>query len=176
MRLKLVLFCILLGLVGCSSTSPIKQDVMPKTWDPKHPDNIKFLEVNSKSQDLFRVLLTSENYIVSQMYALETIERADDKSGDKYYSSEIKDFDIMDEIREGVFSVTIFPDSGKLNKIRPERLTYLNDIDSLIAEDIQRWMFKSPRKRSFDPTKFNVRYRVVLHKSLSDEEILKRIR
>jgi hypothetical protein len=178
MRIKIALFCMLI-LLGCSSTADsIKKDVaaMPQAWEPQHPDNVKFLEENPKSPNLFHVLLTSENYIVSQMYALETIARTEDKSGDKYYSGEIKQFDIIDEVREGTFSVTIFPDSGKLNKIRPERLTFLHDIDNLISEDIQRWTFKSPRKRSFEPTKFNIKYRVILHKSQSDEEILRRIR
>ena len=176
MRIKFVLICVFCVMLGCITSDQVKKDVTPKPWDPKHPDNVKFLEVNPKSQDLFRVLLTSENYIVSQMYATSSIERVKDVSGDKYYCSEIKEFDIMDEIREGVFSVTIFPDTGRLNKIRPERSTFLHDIDALILEDIQRWVFRSPHRRSFEPTRFNVRYRVILHKSLSDEEILQRIR
>jgi len=179
MRIKLVLFCIfLVFILGCSSSSEsIKGGVEPKAWDPKHPDNVKFLEENNpKVPDLFRVLLTSEGYVVSQMYAQTTIERNADASGDKYYSSRIKDFNIMDEVREGVFSITIFPDSGRLNRIRPERSTFLHEIDALILEDIQRWTFKSPKRRSFEPTKFNVRYRIVLHRSGSDEEILQRIR
>ena len=174
MRVKIVLICLLLG---CSTTPDLKeQDIEPKVWEPRHPNNVKFLEVNPKSPDLFHVLFTSQNYIVSQMYAENTIQRGDDVSGDKYYSGEIKEFDIMDEIREGVFSITIFPDSGRLNKIRPERSTFLHDIDALILEDIQRWTFKSPQKRSFEPTKFNIKYRVILHKSKSDEEILQHIR
>ena len=174
MLIKLVLFFIF--ILGCTSSELIKEDEVSKAWSPQHPDNVKFLEVNPKSHELFRVLFTSEGYVVSQMYAHETIARNEDVSGDKYYSSRMKDFNIMDEVREGVFSVTIFPDSGRLNRIRPERSTFLHEVDALILEDIQRWTFKSPKRRSFEPTRFNVRYRIILHRSGSDEEVLQRIR
>ena len=174
MRVKLILICILLG---CSTSPDVaKQDTEPQIWEARHPDNVRFLEVTPRSPELFKVLLTSKDYIVSQMHSRETIIRSEDANGDKYYSSELRKFDIMDEIREAVFSVTIFPDSGRINRIRPERSTFFHEIDALILEDIQRWTFKSPHRRSFQPTQFNIRYRVILHRSKSDEEILQQIR
>ena len=175
MRVKLILICILLGC----STSPdvVKQDTEPQIWEARHPDNVRFLEVTPRSPELFKVLLTSKDYIVSQMHSRETIIRNEDANGDKYYSSELKKFDIMDEVREAVFSVTIFPDSGRINRIRPERSTFFHEIDALILEDIQRWTFRSPQRRSFQPTQFNIRYRVILHKGdKTDEEIFQMIR
>jgi hypothetical protein len=60
-------------------------------------------------------------------------------------------------------------------KVRPKKLTYLMEIDKLIVEDIQRWSFQFPAKDVY-PTQFDVRYRVILRKTLSDDEIMKEVR
>ncbi|MCP4136267.1 MAG: hypothetical protein GY754_35180, partial [bacterium] len=76
--------------------------------------------------------------------------------------------------REGVFTVWIYPDSGKLMQIRPQRSTFIIEADKLIMEDIQRWSFDFPKK-VITPTKFDIKYRVVLRKKLSDKEILEEV-
>jgi len=60
--------------------------------------------------------------------------------------------------------------------VRPKRLAALREIDELLVEDIQRWNFISPAKKSVSPLRFDVRYRVVLRKKQSDEEIIKEVR
>ncbi len=156
---------------GCK-TAPEKRPA----WDPQSSENAAFLNPESKSKDLYHVLLTSDNYIVSQMESTDTIERKKDDGGDKYISSEIKKFDTIEEQREGVYSVWLYPDSGRISKIRPQQPTYLVEIDEVILQDLQRWEFKSPSNKTVYPTKFDVKYRVVLRKSLSDEEIIKQLR
>ena len=69
----------------------------------------------------------------------------------------------------------LFPDSGGIMKIRPTQLTFLVELDNLMIEDLQRWTFSFPDK-SVEPTKFDVKYRIVLRKKLSDEEIMLQIR
>jgi len=41
---------------------------------------------------------------------------------------------------------------------------------------MQRWNFTSPKKRQIAPLKFDVRYRIVLRKKQSDDEIIKEVR
>lgn len=137
-------------------------------------DNEDFLKPDTKATEVFRVLLTSDEYKVIQLKYDKTIERVKDDGGDKYISSEIQKLDMIDEVRTGVVSVWLYPDSGRIMKIRSMRPTYFKEIDSLINDDIMRWNFIFPKK-VIEPTKFDIYYRVVLTKKKSDEEIIKAV-
>lgn len=133
-----------------------------------------FLTPDPQSPELFHVLLTADSYQAVQMKNQDTIARAEDKGGDAYITSEMASFNKIDEVREGIITVWLFPDTGRLMKIRPKKSTYLMEIDKLITDDIQRWNFSFPGK-TIEPTSFSIRYRVVLKKTLSDEEIIKEV-
>jgi hypothetical protein len=137
-------------------------------------DNEDFLKADSRAAETFRVLLTSDEYKVIQMKHDKTIERVKDDGGDKYISSEIQKLDMIDEVRTGLVSVWLYPDSGSIMKIRSMRPTYFKEVDSLINDDIMRWNFKFPKK-VIEPTRFDIFYRVVLTKKKSDEEIIKAV-
>jgi len=104
-----------------------------------------------------------------------TIAKIADAGGDKYMCSSIGAYDKFNEARESIMRVWLYPDSGKLMKIRPVKPTFLMEIDQILLEDIQRWNFSFPKK-VVHPTRFDVLYRVVLQKKLSDEQIMKEIR
>lgn len=137
-------------------------------------DNEDFLKCNSKGSEIFRVLLTSDEYKVIQCKADKTIVRTPDEGGDKYMSSEIDKLNIIDEARTGLVTVWLYPDSGKIMKIRSQRPTYFMEVDSLLNDDIMRWNFSFPKK-VVEPTKFDIVYRVVLSKKKGDEEIIKAV-
>ncbi len=138
-------------------------------------ENEKFMDPADKGDEVFRVLYTSDKYTVAQRRALETIVRQPDEGGDTYICNELKQHDKFNEARESVIRVWLYPDSGKVMKIRPIRPTFLIEIDQILLEDVQRWNFTFPRK-VVHPTRFDIRYRVVLQQKLSDEEIMKDIR
>jgi hypothetical protein len=142
---------------------------------PSNRENKNFLKIDPESDELFRVLLTSDNYVVSQMKYNGVITRSSDPGGDKYITNELKRFDKIDEVREGIVRIWLYPDSGNIMKIRPQLPTYLLEIDQIISADIQRWSFQFPKKL-IEPTKFNVKYRVVLRKNQSDSDIIKEVR
>jgi len=143
--------------------------------DPMQERIDEYLAVDPNAKELFRVLMTSDRYLLSQMNHADRIRRNEDSGGDKYITEELKKFDKINEERDGVIAVWLYPDSGRLMKVRPKKLTYLVEIDKLIVEDIQRWSFQFPAKDVY-PTQFDVRYRVILRKTLSDEEIMKEVR
>lgn len=124
--------------------------------------------------ETFRVLLSSDIYVVEQGKYLSHIERNPDKGGDKYISTEMSKYDMIDEARTGIISVWLYPDSGRIMKIRTQRPTYFKEIDSLINDDIMRWNFTFPKK-IIEPTKFDIVYRVVLRKKKSDDEIIEAV-
>jgi hypothetical protein len=137
-------------------------------------ENEKFLNPDQKVTEVFRVLLTSDEYRVVQFKNDKTMERVKDEGGDRYISSEIQKLDIIDEARVGVVSVWLYPDSGRIMKIRSQRPTYFKEVDALLNDDIMRWSFNFPKK-VVEPTKFDIVYRVVLSKKQSDEEIIKAV-
>ncbi|MEW6525699.1 MAG: hypothetical protein AB1444_03410 [Spirochaetota bacterium] len=165
---KHILFIMLITLLACN-TAGIKEKE-----DPFAQDNKKFLEEKSGSE-LFRVLITPDSYQVVQLHYQDRITRNNDESGDKYILEEVAQNNQIDEAREGIVTVWLFPDSGAIMKIRPTQLTFLVELDNLIVQDLQRWTFSFPEK-TIEPTKFEVKYRIVLRKKLSDEEIMQQIR
>lgn len=138
-------------------------------------DNEKFLQAEKGDGELFRVLFMSDRYVVKQMWGADSIKRAADPGGDTYMCNELKKHDKFNETRESVMSVWLYPDSGSLMKIRPKTPTFLFEIDRTLLEDVQRWSFKFPRK-FVTPTRFEIKYRVVLRKTLSDQEIMRELR
>lgn len=165
---KNIIFVVLLTLLACSTTAVKDKE------DPFAQDNEKFLEEKS-STELFRVLITPDSYQVVQLNYQGKITRNNDNSGDKYILEEVAQYNQIDEAREGVATVWLFPDSGRIMKIRPSQLTFLVELDNLIVQDLQRWTFSFPEK-TVEPTKFDVKYRIVLRKKLSDGEIMQQIR
>jgi hypothetical protein len=159
----------LCAAVSCSTGSLTSKD----RFDA---ENEAFLKADPKAKELFRVLLTSNRYTVSQMRNLDTIKRGDDPGGDKYFMDELKKYDKIDEAREGVVSIWLYPDSGKMMKVRPKNLTFLKEIDNMLFEDVQRWNYEFPRKREIEPNHFDIRYRIVLRKVQTDDDIMKEMR
>ncbi len=137
--------------------------------------NEDFLKEDPAAEEVFRVLISSDRYVVSQMRNGDTIRRVPDPGGDKFISSEVGKYDKINEAREGTLKIWLYPDSGRLMKVRPIDLTYLVEIDNLIIEDIQRWTFSFPG-RVITPSSFDVKYRVVLQKKQTDEEIMREVR
>ncbi|HPJ37658.1 MAG TPA: hypothetical protein PLT75_04395 [Spirochaetota bacterium] len=170
----MILLCILSIAVYCSlhcSSSAPRVD----TRTPLQIENEKFLDPEAKGGEAFRVLFTSDKYVVMQRRYDSTIAKIADAGGDKYMCSSIGAYDKFNEARESIMRVWLYPDSGKLMKIRPVKPTFLMEIDQILLEDIQRWNFSFPKK-VVHPTRFDVLYRVVLQKKLSDEQIMKEIR
>lgn len=171
MKKTAVLVLVLVSLLSFNSCETT-QTTGPS--DPFARENREFLE-NKRVPELFKVLFTSEKYQVVQTRYENVIRRVEDKGGDRYMMSEVKKYDKIDEAREGVLKVWLYPDSGKIMKIRPQQPTYLIELDKLITEDLQRWNFEFP-KNYISPTEFTIRYRINLRKKQSDEQIMKEIR
>jgi len=91
--------------------------------DPLKERIDEYLSVNPNTKELFRVLMMSDRYLIAQMNHTEKILRNEDSGGDRYMTEELKKFDKIDEEREGVIAVWLYPDSGRLMKVRPKKLT-----------------------------------------------------
>ncbi len=170
-RSAVIAVCVFIGFIVACKTSPLK-DVRETELEMEIK---KYLAVDDSAPEVFRVLMMSDRYCVSQMKYAEKLRRVDDQGGDKYICEEIKKLDKIDDTREGIITVWLFPDSGRLMRVRPKMLTYLVETDKLMVEDIQRWNFTTTEK-TLQPTQFDVKYRIVLRKTQSDDEIMKEVR
>jgi hypothetical protein len=140
-------------------------------------ENEQFLKApfaKGDDKETFRVLIMSDKYLVVQTEYQDTIERVKDPGGDKYICDEIKKYDVIDEAKEGMYHISLFPDRGTLMKVRPHKPMNLIELDNLILDDLQRWTFKFPLK-TIKPNKMYIKYRIVLRKKLTDEKIFKQV-
>ncbi len=137
-------------------------------------NNKDFLQADENAEEIFRVLVSSNFYIVSQMKFANVILRAKDTGGDEYIIDEIKRLDKISETREGYLTIWLFPDTGSIMKVRPQRPSYIVEIDKLLTDDIQRWNFVFPKKVVY-PTRFDIKYKIILRKTQTDEQIIKEI-
>lgn len=137
-----------------------------KTLDPIEQANQDFLD--NSDNETFRVVMMSDSYQVRQLAYTKSMSREEDGSGDQYFMERMKKMDLIDAAREGHIKVWVYPDSGRLMKVRFLESTYIQELDQLIIDDIQRWSFDYTG--SVYPLVFSVRYRMVLRSTLSDDE------
>ncbi|MCU0821570.1 MAG: hypothetical protein MUC95_03740 [Spirochaetes bacterium] len=143
--------------------------------DITREENRDFFEKIPEPTEGYRVLITSDTYIAAQVNFQEMLSREDDPEGDKFICDKLKLYDKVDIMRESVITVNLYPDSGKIMKIRPKSLTFIMEIDNLIFEDIKRWNTFFPVEKT-GPSQIDVTYRVVLRKNQSDAEIMKEVK
>ncbi|TFH39517.1 MAG: hypothetical protein E4G96_09010 [Chrysiogenales bacterium] len=166
MILLAIFFCAA-AAISCATTGEKKLDA----------ENRKFLQkpfIKGEDKETFRVMIMSDRYEVFQTEFNDTIEREKDPGGDKYICDEVRKYDKIDEAREGMYQVSLYPDRGTLMRVRPRKPMNLIELDNLILDDLQRWAFKFP-KRTIHPVNFYVKYRIVLRKKQTDEQIIEEL-
>ncbi len=167
---RVIIFLIIAGLMAmlsCASTDERRIDSANK----------RFLDApfeKGDNKETFRVLIMSNKYTVVQTDHQDTMEREKDPGGDKYICDEIRKYDKIDESREGMYHISLFPDRGTLMKVRPYKPMNLIELDNLILDDLQRWTFKFPRK-TIQPNNLYIKFRIVLRKKQTDAQIIREV-
>ncbi len=163
--LSIIISCVL--IISCATAGDKKFE----------SDNRRFINAPftpGEDKETFRVVITSDEYAVVQTECTDTIEREDDPGGDEYICDELKKYDKINEAREGMYHIALFPDRGTLMKVRPYKPLNLIELDNLIIDDLMRWSFKFPQK-SIKPNKMYIKYRIVLRKMEKDDKIRKEV-
>jgi hypothetical protein len=171
--MKKITVFIFLMLAAAAAVTSCKSIAERKIED----ENRQFLEApfaRGVDRETFRVLIMSDTYVVVQTNYQETIERVNDPGGDRYICDEVKKYDKIDESREGMYHVALYPDRGTLMKVRPYKPLNLIELDNIIIDDLQRWNFKFP-KMVILPNNLYIKYRIVLRKRQSDAQIIKEV-
>jgi hypothetical protein len=169
-KITAILCMVLPALVALTSCSTMEEKGIESA-------NKRFLNAPfnpGEDKESFRVLIMSNKYEIVQTNHQETMERVKDPGGDKYICDEIRKYDKIDEAREGMYHVSLFPDRGTLMKVRPYKPMNLIELDNLILDDLQRWSFKFPQ-HTIKPNAMYIKYRIVLRKRQSDAQIIKEV-
>jgi hypothetical protein len=163
------LFGIIYSTLLFSLIFSCKSTVEEKTFDQYKG----FFKPDEDATEVFRVLILSDRYESSQMKFQDKLVKIDDKEGDKAISDRLREYDKIDETCDGVLTVSLY-NTGKIMKIRPKILAPISEVNSLIVEDLKRWNFKFADSVK-EPNSFDIKYRVVLRKIQSDEDIMKEV-
>lgn len=132
-----------------------------------------FFKPDPDSSEVFRVLILSDRYESSQMKFQEKLSKIEDKEGDKTVLEKLKEYDKINETCDGVLTVSLY-NTGRIMKIRPKILAPISEVNSLIVDDLKRWNFKFAENIN-EPASFDIKYRVILRKMQSDEDIMKEV-
>lgn len=145
--------------------------------EPASDDDL-FFHKPTVSGELFRVLITRDNYSVRQYGQTSSIQRVPDAKGDreqlKSYREIHDEIDFRDWEIEGILDVRLNPHTGRIEQIQYVQghtpRTY--QAAKLFQEDLTRYRFRFPQG-VIQPVRFNVYFRWVIKRrpDLSDEEI-----
>ena len=150
--------CSALKIKGFDDSDQLKQE----TYD-------LFESEDSIEHEIFRVFLSSDDYIRKQLNLNDTIDLTKDPSGDESASKELIPYNKINFKAKVIVRVTIYGKTGTIAKIRFVRSSGISEIDKLISEDITRWKFAFPQGK-VEPDMFVISFYVFLKNTINKEQ------
>ncbi|TGK48404.1 LA_2219 family laminin/E-cadherin/plasminogen-binding protein [Leptospira bouyouniensis] len=139
-----------------------------------HTGEIPFFQKKSDlPQELFRVYIASDSYMVRQIRHTDKIRRKPDPGGDELSKEEMKKFDLLSFVDDGIISIGLNTVTGKLESIAfDRRVPRINDIAKIIQNDASRFNYEhSSKDGSPIITKFLVTYQIRLYPGKTRDEV-----
>jgi len=126
--------------------------------------------------ELFRVYVASDQYMVRQIRGTDKIQRRPDAAGDDITKEELKRLDLINFLDDGYVLIGLGASSGKLESISfDRRVPRINDVAKILQNDASRWFYEhSDGKPTI--TKFIINYQVRLYPNKSREEVQEMLR
>lgn len=133
-------------------------------------DHPLFQKDSKSSEELFRVVISSESYLVRQIRQSENIKRNPDIGGDKFMMEELQKYNKKDFTDDGIIKVHLNSKTGKIETANTDRSTRIQQLLKIIQNDSTRWTFTH---KTDEPsiTKFTIVYNIVLFNKSSREQI-----
>lgn len=190
---------LLFSFISCNSTQKeeVKDTKDQKTFYPAGQkeiildENGKEVQITSRdpelfqkdsknSDEVFRVVLSSESYQVRQIRKSEFIKRKPDPGGDSIIMEELLKYNKKDFVDDGIISVKLNAKTGKMETINTDRSTRIQQLLKIISNDATRWTLEHKSTEEPTVTKYLITYNVVLiNKSNRDqikEELKKEVK
>lgn len=130
-----------------------------------------FQRESKNSEELFRVIISSESYKVRQIRKSEFIKRKPDPGGDTIIMEELLKYNKKDFVDDGIISVKLNPKTGKMETINTDRSTRIQQLLKIISNDATRWTLEHKSTEEPTVTKYLITYNVVLLNKATREQI-----
>ena len=146
----------------------LKQDELYRQFELDDP----------RPDEVFRVFVSSDNYIRKQLGQNELFVLEEDVSGDLVFKNGLSLYDKIDFKTKAIVKVSLHKDSGSLSRVRFLRSSGISEIDKIVSEELTRWSFDFLTNKI--PAPFEVSFYILLKnqitKDQAKEELKKHIR
>ncbi len=122
-----------------------------------------------QGEEVYRVLVSSEEYLRKQVQSEEIFSFKKDESSDLAFCKELSVYDKINYKSKAVVKVSLYEDSGTLSKVRFVHSSGISEVDQLIAEDITRWRFDFLTRKI--PKLFHVSFYIFLRGQVTKEQV-----
>ncbi|TGL37285.1 LA_2219 family laminin/E-cadherin/plasminogen-binding protein [Leptospira perdikensis] len=139
-----------------------------------HTGELPFFQKKSdQPTELFRVFIASDSYAVRQIRHSDKIRRKPDPGGDELSKEEMKKFDLLTFVDDGMITIGLNSVTGKLESIAfDRRVPRINDIAKIIQNDASRFNYEHSSKDGTPIiTKFLISYQIRLYPGKTRDEI-----
>ncbi|PJZ86604.1 LA_2219 family laminin/E-cadherin/plasminogen-binding protein [Leptospira harrisiae] len=139
-----------------------------------HSGEIPFFQKKSDlPTELFRVYIASDSYMVRQIRHTDKIRRKPDAGGDELSKEEMKKFDLLSFVDDGMIVIGLNTVTGKLESIAfDRRVPRINDVAKIIQNDASRFNYEHSSKDGTPIiTKFLISYQIRLYPGKTRDEI-----
>ena len=134
-------------------------------------DDIFFQKPSDDEKEYFRVILTSEGYLLRQIRGSEFVSRNVDLDGDKLISENLKKYNKVNFLDYGVIKVDFHQESMTVKSVRFNKAPRINEIAKIIQDDITRWkidfLIKEDNDNDIQLSEIIINYKVILKKETS---------
>ena len=131
-----------------------------------------------RPDEVFRVFVSSDNYIRKQLSQNKLFVFEEDTSGDLAFKNGLSPYDKIDFRTKAIVKVSLHEDSGTLSRVRFLRSSGISEIDKMVSEELTRWSFDFLTDAI--PSPFEVSFYILLKnqitKDQAKEELKKHIR
>lgn len=123
--------------------------------------------------EFFRVYITSSSYELRQIKGTAKIQREVDLEADKILQEELKPFDLINFIDDGIITLQINPVTAKIETVKfNTRVPRLNDLAKILQNDATRWKLKHlVTDLNTSVRTFNIYYQIRLRTTMTRDEI-----
>ncbi|EMJ87153.1 hypothetical protein [Leptospira meyeri] len=139
-----------------------------------HSGEIPFFQKKSDlPTEIFRVYIASDSYMVRQIRHTDKIRRKPDAGGDELSKEEMKKFDLLSFVDDGMIVIGLNTVTGKLESIAfDRRVPRINDVAKIIQNDASRFNYEHASKDGTPIiTKFLISYQIRLYPGKTRDEI-----
>lgn len=125
--------------------------------------------------EVFRVFVSSDFYRLKQTAAEGKVSIKLDEPGNENFSKVLQQFDKIDWASDAVIKVELYPDTGRLSRLRFVRPSGIGELDQMISDDVTRFVFQF-KNDVVEPRQFTIHYYIMLNNKVSRKQAIEELK